>query len=180
MSATQSEGKNHDGKTSMYYGLPADGYQSSRDSELTRDDDATLQRLREFSPDDFEAFSIRGEEYRRHLCSQVLKVLPISKAWSTDYECAAEWGGVFPVHLRLTHRKKRHITLDILSPGSESPFWHCLIWVIPGHTGLYILNTEQFEPQAIGQLLMRVEEMLSAGIVPADIVAQLGRKGRRG
>jgi len=71
------------------------------------------------------------------------------------------------------------VTLDILSPGSESPFWHGLIWINPDHTGLYVLNTEQFEPESIGRLLTRIEEMVSAGIRPAEIVAVLGRKGAR-
>lgn len=57
-------------------------------------------------------------------------------SWVTDCDYREEWGGVFPVHLRLTHRKNRLVTLDILSAAEESQFWHGLIWITPNHTGL--------------------------------------------
>ncbi len=179
MSATQSKEKIRNSKPSAYYGRRRRGYRSCCGSEMTRDESVTLQRLKAFAPGDFEAYSARGEEFRRRLYSAVLNALPIGKAWVADCECRGEWGGVFPVHLRLTHRNNRHVTLDILSPGSESPFWHGLIWINPGHTGLYVLNTEQFEPETIGRLLIHVEDMVSASITPAEIVAMLGRKGGR-
>jgi len=87
---------------------------------------------------------------------------------------------VFPVHLRLTHLKNPLVTFDILTSGSESPFWHGLIiWINPEHAGLYVLNTEQFEPNTIGQQLTRIEEIVSADITPAEIVAVMGKKGGR-
>lgn len=171
MSATQSKAKIRSGKARKYYGRQRGGYRSCGGSEIT------LQHLQSFSAADFEACSARGEEFRQRLYDAVLNALSLSKVWLTDCECLDEWGGGFPVHLRLTHRKNRHVTLDILSPGSESPFWHGLLWVNPDHTGLYVLNTEQFEPETIGRLLTRIEEMVSAGITPAEIVAVLGRKG---
>ncbi|WP_186454476.1 conjugation system SOS inhibitor PsiB family protein [Candidatus Pantoea soli] len=177
MSATQSKGKKRHDKTSAYYGRRRAGYRCCSGSELTRDESVTLQRLQTFSSDDFEAYRARGEAFRRRLCGAVLHALPVSHAWRADCECRGEWGGVFPVHLRLTHQKNPHVTLDILSPGSESPFWHGLIWVNPDHTGLYVLNTEHFEPQAIGELLARVENMLADGFIPSEIVAVLGRRG---
>lgn len=85
---------------------------------------------------------------------------------------------MFPVHLRLTHRKQQHITLDILSPGNESPFWHGLIWIDPDHTGLFVLNIERFEPNTIGKLMQRIEVMVSVGLSPAEIAFELGRKER--
>lgn len=177
MSATQSKEKIRNSKTSTYYGRRRAGYRCCSGSELTRDESVTLQRLQTFAPGDFEAYSARGEAFRRRLCGAVLHALPVSNAWRADCECRGEWGGVFPVHLRLTHQKNPHVTLDILSPGSESPFWHGLIWVNPDHTGLYVLNTEHFEPQAIGELLARVENMLADGFIPSEIVAVLGRRG---
>ncbi|MDU5783471.1 MAG: conjugation system SOS inhibitor PsiB family protein, partial [Pantoea sp.] len=119
MSATQSKEKIRHGKTPAYYGRRRGGYRSCCGSELTRDESVTLQRLKAFTPGDFEAYSARGEEFRRRLCGTVLNALQLSKAWLTDCECRGEWGGVFPVHLRLTHRKNPLVTLDILSPGSE-------------------------------------------------------------
>ena len=175
MSATQSKENISNGKISAYYGRRRGGNRSC--SELTRDESVTLQRLKAFTPGDFEAYSARGEEFRRRLCGVVLHVLQVSGAWLADCECRGEWGGVFPVHLRFTYRKNRQVTLDILSPGNESPFWHGLIWINPDHTGLYVLNTEQFDPAAIGALLTCVEEMVSAGIPPAEIAGLLGRKG---
>nr|WP_240154193.1 conjugation system SOS inhibitor PsiB family protein [Pantoea communis] len=118
----------------------------------------------------------RGEEYRHRLSGAVLNALKLSDAWRNDCEGRGEWGGVFPVHLRLTHRKCKHLTIDILSPGDESPFWHGLIWINPDHTGLYILNAEKFEPAMIRQMLIRIEGLVSAGIKPAEIAGLLGRK----
>lgn len=175
MSAIQSKEKIYNSKTSRYYGRQRGGQCCC--CEMTRDEIVTLQRLKTFTPADFEAYSARGEEFRRRLCGAVLNALSLSKLWLTDCECRGEWGGVFPVHLRLTHRKNHRVTIDILSPGSESPFWHGLIWAMPDQTGLYILNTERFEPKMIGKLLKRMEEMVSARISPAEIVAVLGRKG---
>ena len=176
MSATQSKEKIRNGKSSTYYGRRRGGYRSSCGSELTRDESVTLHCLKAFTPGDFEAYSARGEAFRRRLCGTGLNALQLSKVWLTDCECRGEWGGVFPVHLRLTHRENPLVTLDILSPGSESPFWHRLIGINPDHTGLYVLNTEQFEPETIGQLLTHIEEMVSAGITPAEIVAVLQRR----
>lgn len=146
---------------------------------MTRDESVRLQHLQAFSPGDFEAYCARGEEYRRRLSGAVMSALPLSHAWIIDCECRGEWGGVFPVHLRLTLRKNRRVTLDILSPGSESPFWHGLIRLNPNHTGIYILNDGNFEPEHIVQVLARVEEMTVLGITPAEIVAILGRLGWR-
>ena len=150
---------------------------SSHSGKMNRDEAFTLTRLQAFSACDYKSYRARGEEFRQRLCGAVMHELNLSDVWRTDCEIRGEWGGVFPVHLRLTHRRVKHVTIDILSPGSESPFWHALIWVTPDHTGLYILNTEQFEPEKIGRQLARVEEMVLVGITPAEIVTILGRRG---
>ncbi|UCB33487.1 Plasmid SOS inhibition protein (PsiB) (plasmid) [Duffyella gerundensis] len=177
MSATQFKEKKHNGKTSAYYGRRSGGMRSCCGSEMTRDESVTLQRLRTFTPDDFEAYSARGEEFRRRLCGA--QCAGCQQSLVDGLRMPGEWGGVFPVHLRFTPRKNRQVTIDILSPGSESPFWHGLGWINPDHTGLYILNTKDFEPETIGRLLKRVEDMVTAGIPAAEIVAVLGRKGGR-
>lgn len=71
MSATQSKEKIRNGKTSANYGRRRGGYRSCCGSELTRDESVTLQRLQAFTPGDFEAYSARGEEFRRRLCGAV-------------------------------------------------------------------------------------------------------------
>ena len=48
---------------------------------------------------------------------------------------------------------------------------------MPDHTGLYVLNAERFDPVAIRALLARTEEMIAAGVRPAEIAARLGRRG---
>lgn len=59
MSATQSKEKIRNGKTSAYYGRQRGGYRSCCGSELTCDESVTLQRLKAFTPGDFEAYSAR-------------------------------------------------------------------------------------------------------------------------
>lgn len=60
MSATQSKEKIRNSKSSTYYGRRRGGYRSCCGSELTRDESVTLQRLKAFTPGDFEAYSARG------------------------------------------------------------------------------------------------------------------------
>jgi len=77
----------------------------------------------------------------------------------------------------MTHRKCRHVTIDILSPSGESPFWHGLIWLNPDHTGLYFWNSEKLATDVIGELLLRIDEMVRAGYAPGDIASVLRRGG---
>lgn len=63
MSANQSKEKICNSKSSTYYGRRRGGYRSCCGSELTRDESVTLQRLKAFTPGDFEAYSTRGEEF---------------------------------------------------------------------------------------------------------------------
>ncbi len=81
------------------------------------------------------------------------------------------------MHLRLMHRKCRHVTIDILSPGDESPFWHGLMWLNPGHTGLYFWNSEHLATDVIAVLLQRIDDMVREGYSPGDISCDLRRGG---
>lgn len=156
MSVTQSKEIIRDGKQSGYYGRLPVGYMSSRIGEMTRDESLTLARLQTFSAYDYESYRARGEEFRQRLTGAVMHALNLSDIWRIDCEIRGEWGGVFPVHLRLTHRKCRHVTIDILSPGGESPFWHGLMWLNPDHTGLYFWNSEVLSTDIIGTLMQRI------------------------
>lgn len=106
-----------------------------------------------------------------------MHALNLSHVWRKDCENRGEWGGVFPVHLRLTHNKCKHVTIDILSPSGESPFWHGLIWLDPDHTGLYFWNSEQLASDIIGDLLNRIDEMVLEGCAPGEIAAFVRREG---
>lgn len=177
MSVIQSKEINRGSKQSRYYGRLSGGCMRSHSGEMTRDEAFTLTRLQAFSPCDYESYRARGEEFRQRLNGAVMHALNLSDVWHADCESRGEWGGVFPVHLRLTHRKCKHVTIDILSPGSESPFWHGLMWLNPDHTGLYFWNSEDLAVEAIGALLQRIDEMVNAGYVAGDIACILRRGG---
>lgn len=163
MSIMKFKERPSDIKRSAYFGRQAGGNMSQRSGEMTRDESFTLARLQQFSLFDYESYCARGEEFRHRLSGAVLHALKLPDVWRTDCESRAEWGGVFPVHLRLIHRKNKHVVIDILSPGGESPFWHGLMWLNPDHTGLYFWNSELLEIETIGQLLKRIDAMVRAG-----------------
>lgn len=139
----------------------------------------TLSRLLAFTPEDYEAYRARGKTHRHRLCCAVLNALNPGQVWRTDEEIREEWGGVFPVHLRLTHRNCRHVQVDILSPGRESPFWHGLMWLTPDHTGLYFWNDDKFDPLVVRTLLQEIDDKVRDGVKPADIVSLMRREGVR-
>ncbi|WP_182057615.1 conjugation system SOS inhibitor PsiB family protein [Pantoea sp. ME81] len=149
----------------------------SRSGEMTTDEPFTHSRLQQFTADDFESYRARGEAFRHRLSGAVLNALKLGDIWRTDCESRGEWGGIFPVHLRLTHRRCKHLTIDILSPGNGSPFWHGLMWLNPDHTGLYFWNSELLAADVIGGLLQNIDEMVSAGHKAGDIAAMLRGRG---
>ncbi|MGK3126416.1 conjugation system SOS inhibitor PsiB family protein [Candidatus Pantoea formicae] len=153
------------------------GEMRRHDEDIICDKTYTLAWLQEFSPLDFESYCARGEDFRRHLSRTVLQILELNNVWQTGYENKEEWGGVFPVHLRLRHRKCKHVTIDIMSPGSESPFWHGLMWLNPDHTGLYFWNSDMLATEAICSLLQRISEFVRNGHTPGDIAGVLRRGG---
>lgn len=177
MSAIESRESIHCGKQTRYYGRLPGGYKSNHCGEMTLDETFTLARLQALSPCEYESYCSRGEEFRRRITNAVLNALKLSDVWRTDFESRGKWGGVFPVHLRLTHRKCKHLRIDILSPGDESPFWHGLMWLNPDHTGLYFWNSENLATDVIGELLLGIDAMVRSGHTPVDIAGVLRRVG---
>lgn len=175
MSVVQSKENIRGGKLSHYYGRLAGGDMSSQSGEMTRDEPLTLGRLRAISPCGYESYCARSEEFRQRMTGAILHALKPGDAWRMDCESRSEWGGIFPVHLRLTHRKCKGVTIDILSPGGESPLWHGLMWLVPDHTRFYFWNSELFDPKVIGKLLLRIDEMVRSGSMPGDIAGVIRR-----
>lgn len=177
MSAIESRESIRSGKQTRYYGRLLGGYMSNHSGMMDRDETFTLARLQALTPFEYESYCARDEEYRHRISGAVLHVINPGVDWRTDCESRGEWGGVFPVHLRLTHRKCRHVIIDILSPGGESPFWHGLMWLTPDHTGLYFWNSEKLATEAIAELLQRIDEMVKAGYGAGKIAVVLRRGG---
>lgn len=150
---------------------------SNHSGEMNQDETFTLARLQALSPWEYESYCARGEEYRHRISGAIVHVIKPGDDWRADCESRGEWGGVFPVHPRLTHRKCRHFMIDILSPGEESPFWHGLMWMNPDHTGLYFWNSEQMASEVIPGLLQNIDSMINAGYASCDIADVLRRRG---
>lgn len=148
--------------------------------DITENEPLTLAVLEAFSPAEYEEYRQRGDEYRLRMSNAVLSQLRLSHRWIVDCETRHEWGGVFPVHLRLTHDLCRKLTIDILSPGTHSPFWHGLIWMDIDRTGLYFWNAETFQPDDISTLLQLTENLIIQGVRrPWNIASVLCREGQR-
>ncbi|MCW1877205.1 hypothetical protein OMR58_22410 [Erwinia sp. INIA-01] len=132
--------------------------------DMTENEPFTLALLQAFSPAEYEEYRQRGDEYRLRMSNAVLSQLSLSHRWITDCETRNEWGGVFPVHLRLTHDLCKNLTIDIFSPGNRSPFWHGLIWMDTDRTGLFFWNADTFRPEDISARLQKAEDLVIQGV----------------
>ncbi|WP_017345791.1 conjugation system SOS inhibitor PsiB family protein [Pantoea sp. A4] len=177
MSAAQSKAKNVRGKR-VAPAAHLNDVPRLRVEDMTPDAPLGVAELKQFSAADFEAWCLRGEDFRRRLSAAVIAALRPAHVWRVDFEQGGEWGGVCPVHLRFTHKACDQIIIDVMSAGPASPYWNGLLWVNTGSTGLYCWNEDGFDPGSITGLLERIDALVSAGRTqPVDIASVLWRGG---
>lgn len=92
---------------------------------MTQEEKFTLLKLQAFTSTDFEQYRERGEGFRQTLSSAVIACLLLPEVWGVDCEFRQEWGGEYPVHLRLNCKMAPTIPIEIVSPSHESSL---LVW----------------------------------------------------
>lgn len=94
---------------------------------MTQEEKITLNTLQAFTACDFEAYRDRGETFRQRLTGAVLNALQLPDCWRTDCEMRGEWGGAYPVHLRLTRTDAAGLAVELVSPSATSPLWSMVL-----------------------------------------------------
>ena len=84
---------------------------------MTQEEKFTLLKLQAFTSTDFEQYRERGEGFRQTLSSAVIACLLLPKGGVVGCEFHQEWGGVYPVHLRLAIQSAPTIKIEIISPS---------------------------------------------------------------
>lgn len=125
------------------------------------------------SPEEFERIREQGEEFRRALNDSVIVMLDVPNGWCINAEYRAEFGGMFPVQCRLSVADSDEFHLCICSPGEVSPYW--LVVLLAGNGGLVrtLLQTEQFDPTAINQLVNKIAGMKRFNCTATTLAALL-------
>jgi hypothetical protein len=144
---------------------------------MTKEEKLTLSKLRAFISTDFDQYRERGEGFRQTLSSAVIAGLSLPECWDVDYEFRQEWGGEFPVHLRLNCKMAPTIPIEIVSPSHESPYWYGRLWFEGGESVAWFYSGDCFEPDAIRKTLATLAEYIHAGYTQANELAVALRMG---
>lgn len=144
---------------------------------MTQEEKFTLLKLQAFTSTDFEQYRERGEGFRQTLSSAVIACLLLPEVWGVDCEFRQEWGGEYPVHLRLNSRMAPTIPIEIVSPSHESPYWYGRLWFEGGESVAWFYSDDRFEPDAIRGMLDILAEYIHAGYTQANELAVALRMG---
>jgi hypothetical protein len=121
---------------------------------MTREEKFTLNTLQTFTGCDFEAYRDRGEAFRQRMSGAVLSALKLPESWRTDCEMRGEWGGAYPVHLRLTRSDVRGLAVELVSPSAGSPLWYALIADARSKSRVCLCAGYQFDPEELRATLV--------------------------
>ncbi|AUQ43880.1 conjugation system SOS inhibitor PsiB family protein [Yersinia ruckeri] len=144
---------------------------------MTQEEKFTLLKLQAFTSTDFEQYRERGEGFRQTLSSAVIACLLLPKGWVVGCEFHQEWGGMYPVHLRLAIQSAPTIKIEIISPSHDSPYWYGRVWFEAGESVAWFYSGDVFEPDAIRASLGVLDEYIDAGYNDADALAVALRMG---
>lgn len=144
---------------------------------MTKEEKFTLAKLQAFTSTDFEQYRDRGDDARLRLSNAVISALSLPACWQVDCEQRQEWGGVHPVHLRLSHQSSPQVPIDITSPCHDSPYWYGRLWFEGGECVAWFYSAEAFSPEAIKGMMEKVGEYICAGYTQANALAVALRMG---
>jgi hypothetical protein len=145
---------------------------------MTREEKFTLNTLQTFTGCDFEAYRDRGEAFRQRMSGAVLNALELPGSWRTDCEMRGEWGGAFPVHLRLTRPDVDGLAIELVSPSSGSPVWCAFIDDARTQARERLSVSYQFDPDGLRAKLLKITEYTRAGFTGAgELIAALRMGG---
>lgn len=141
---------------------------------MTQEEKFTLNTLQSFTGCDFEAYRHRGEAFRQRLSGAVLNTLQLPDSWHTDCEMRGEWGGAYPVHLRLTCADVAGLAVELVSPSADSPLWCAMLTDARTRTRVSLSVSYRFEPAMLRTTLEKIAEYTRAGFTCAgELVAAL-------
>ncbi|HBH6890122.1 TPA: hypothetical protein KUM96_004384 [Serratia marcescens] len=145
---------------------------------MTQEEKFTLNTLQAFTGCDFEAYRHRGEAFRQRLSGAVLNALQLPDSWRTDCEMRSEWGGAYPVHLRLTRADVAGLVVELASPSSDSPLWCAVLTDARTRSRVPLNVSYRFEPATLRTRLEKIAEYTRAGFTGAgELVAALRMGG---
>lgn len=144
---------------------------------MTQEEKITLNTLQAFTACDFEAYRDRGETFRQRLTGAVLNALQLPDCWRTDCEMRGEWGGAYPVHLRLTRTDAAGLAVELVSPSATSPLWSMVLNDIRTRSSVRLCVSYWFEPVVISATLKKITEYTRAGFTGAGEMVTALRMG---
>lgn len=137
-----------------------------------------LSTLQNLSGCDFEELSEHGENARLRLCGLVHSALQLPDSWHMDCEMRGEWGGVYPVHLKLTRTDAAGLAVELVSPSECSPVWCAIVADTRTRCRLRLYVSDRFDAAALQEKLLKITEYTRAGFTGAgELVAALRMGG---
>ncbi|QXD01263.1 conjugation system SOS inhibitor PsiB [Klebsiella sp. PL-2018] len=134
----------------------------------------STEALNQMTPDELEALRDRGLPERQRMTDCVIADLNIPFNWHIAGEWQSEFGGIFPVHCRLTPDLDKPLTLSLCSPGDVSPLWVLVIQAHPAQRVRVLHAAAEFYPDSLSDLLEQVDAMLRDGRSAHAIADELG------
>ncbi|QXD01144.1 conjugation system SOS inhibitor PsiB [Klebsiella sp. PL-2018] len=134
----------------------------------------TPEFLNCMTPDELEFIRDTGLQGRQVLTDSVIAALSIPDGWHIIGEWQNEFGGLFPVHCRLTPDPEKPLTLSLCSPGDVSPLWVLVIQAHPAQRVRVLHAAAEFYPDSLSDLLEQVDAMLRDGRSAHAIADELG------
>lgn len=144
---------------------------------MNREEKFTLSTLQAFSGCDLEELSGLGEAARLRMCGLVHSALQLPDSWRMDCEMRSEWGGVYPVHLRLTRADVAGLAVELVSPSGCSPVWCAVVADTRTRCRLRLYVSDRLEPAALQVILAKIAEYTRAGFTGAGELVAAMRMG---
>lgn len=133
--------------------------------------------INKLTPDELEDIRERGLPERQRLTDFVIADLDIPDGWHIVGEWQSEYGGIFPVHCRLTPDLDKPLTLSLCSPGDVSPLWVLVIQAHPAQRVRVLHAAAEFDPDRLSYLLEQVDTLLRNRRSAHAIADEIGEAG---
>ncbi|QXB24161.1 conjugation system SOS inhibitor PsiB [Lelliottia amnigena] len=118
---------------------------------------------------DFETCRAAGYSFRRELTHTVMAALTLPDNWDMNGEYCSEFGGLFPVQVRLapTHGL---FEMVLCSPGEISDQWLLLMIAGNGKHVVCVRQCESFDLAKLNYAMFVADVRHRDGYCPADII----------
>ena len=133
--------------------------------------------INKLTPDELEDIRERGLPERQRLTDFVIADLDIPDGWHIAGEWQSEYGGIFPVHCRLTPDLDKPLTLSLCSPGDVSPLWVLVIQAHAAQRVRVLHAAAEFDPDRLSYLLEQVDTLLRNRRSAHAIADEIGEAG---